>query len=300
MTELFSDLIIWYLFLGGVGGGTYLVTCAIDLLARTKGGSWKLLRTHVRMPLFTVMLGALVAGTVCLLKDLARSEQALLLFAKPTFTPISVGAFTLSVLIVCTVMLVILSVRDAKGPAANRARNLIEALGSVAALIVIVYTGALLAGMPSVPLWDSPALPAVFALSALSCGIATALATAAFVAPDLERLRPTLVWLMNVDTVIIVLEIATVALLFLHVRSDPVATASIDTLTLGPLATRFWIGFVLCGTILPVIMEAMPLPSAGAYRGWCLVAAGLVLLGGFFLRYCAVAAGMHLSLFMFA
>lgn len=299
MTELFSGLIIWYLFLGGLGGGTYLVAWTLGLLAARKGGPWALLHERVRMPLLVVSLGSLVAGALCLFKDLAREEQALLLFSRPTLTPISVGTFTLSALIACAAALVVLSIRNPIG-SESAAQRRVAAVGAAAALIAIVYTGVLLSGMPSVPLWTSPALPVLFALSALSCGVAAALTVAAFAEPNLERLRPALSKLMCADTALIVLEIVAAALLFLHVRSNPAAAASLASLASGPLSTQFWIGFVLCGLAIPAIMESVPARSASAHRGWCIVASCSVLAGGFFLRFCTVAAGAHLSLFMFA
>lgn len=299
MTELFSDLIIWYLFLGGLGGGAYLVAWTLSLLAACKGGPWALLHARVRMPLLLVALGSLVAGALCLFKDLAREEQALLLFSKPTLTPISVGTFTLSALIACAAVLVVLSIRNPIGSESS-AQRLVAAVGAAAALVVVAYTGVLLAGMPSVPLWASPALPALFAFSALSCGIAAALAAAAFAEPDLERLRPALSKLMRADTVLIALEILAAAFLGLHAEGSPAAAASLATLAFGPLAAQFWIGFVLCGLAIPAIMESVPARSASAHRGWCIVASCSVLAGGFFLRFCTVAAGTHLSLFMFA
>lgn len=299
MTELFSSLIIWYLFLGGLGGGAYLVAWTLGILAARKGGPWALLHARVRMPLLVASLGSLVAGALCLFKDLAREEQALLLFSKPTLTPISVGTFTLSALIACATVLVVLGVRNPIGTE-SPAQRLVAAVGAAAALVVVAYTGVLLSSMPSVPLWTSPALPALFALSALSCGVAAALAVAAFAEPDLERLRPALSKLMRADTALIALEIVAAVLLCFHARNSPAAAASLAALASGPLAAQFWIGFVLCGLAIPAIMESVPARSASAHRGWCIVASCSVLAGGFFLRLCTVAAGAHLSLFMFA
>ena len=46
--------------------------------------------------------------------------------------------------------------------------------------VAVIYTGLLLSGMPSVPLWFGPWLPWLFAISALSCGVALVGMVAAF------------------------------------------------------------------------------------------------------------------------
>ena len=65
-------------------------------------------------------------------------------------------------------------------------------------------------------------------------------------------------------------------------RNYPQATEAIRAMLTGELAWAFW-GFAILGVLLPVIMELQRRAEA--------LAAVLVLLGGFLLRYFIVYAG---------
>lgn len=56
----------------------------------------------------------------------------------------------------------------------------VSILALVAGISVAVYTGLLFSDMKAVPLWATPVLPLLFAVSSLSCGCAVVVGTACF------------------------------------------------------------------------------------------------------------------------
>ncbi len=183
---VFGDLVVGYLFLGGTGAGGCLVCALMGLLADTSALAPALaarLRTgegrrwsRLFAPALTVSAACLAVGIACLAADLGRPDRLLLLMVSPTPSYISLGAWAL---VVCLGLAALLAAVW-RGALAVRPGALatLEALTALAALTTAAYTGLLLASMPAVPLWCTPWLPALFTLSAASCGIALVMATA--------------------------------------------------------------------------------------------------------------------------
>ena len=129
------------------------------------------------------MLGV---AALFLLLDLGRPQLFWLLFVRPTGSLLSLGAFLLSAtLLVALLLLVDVAVRPLVG---SKARKATEVVLCALSLGVMVYTGLYMACMESVPLWNNPALPVLFAFSSLSSGLSCVLVLLPFM-PDFFRLR---------------------------------------------------------------------------------------------------------------
>lgn len=179
---MFSELAVGYLFLGGAGAGGCAVAALLSLLigrddltsalqAQFRSGEGRLFRAFLS-PLLVASLGALLVGVACLLADLGQPARLLLLAFSGKITHLTVGAWAL-VLCAADAALLLLVWRGAARITAalfRAANGLLLAL----ALVVALYTGLLLSSMTAVPLWSGAALPALFLVSALSCGLALA------------------------------------------------------------------------------------------------------------------------------
>lgn len=297
---LFGDLIVWYLFLGGIGAGTYLVVFALDLLGRA--GMRGCAETHrlVEVPALVGSAATLAFGAICLLKDLARPSEVMLLLVKPTMTAISVGAFALGLCLIGLVALAAIALCEGRSRFPRTSRLLGIATAACAG-VVIVYAGLLLGATPSVPLWSPSALPALFALSSLSTGVACVLALSSFKRSSgaLGNANATLRGLAACDAAIIVLEMLAVVALFFQLLLEHGSSRPVESLVNDAYSLHFLIGFATLGLIIPLIMEC-----ASALAGWrnpsyFAAIAACVIVGGFFLRYWIVHAGVHLSTIMF-
>lgn len=144
-----------------------------------------------------------------------------------------------------------------------------------------VYTGLLLGTMASRPLWNSAILGPLFLVSGMSTGAAYMLL---FRLTGDERRR-----LARVDMGLIAVELVLIGvwLVGLLTSGEPRRLAA-GTLLGGPWTTAFWSLVVGVGLIVPLATEWME-DRAGHVPGR--LAAVLVLLGGFTLRWILVHAG---------
>ena len=72
-----------------------------------------------------------------------------------------------------------------------------------------------------------------------------------------------------------------------------VALTSVQSLISGPYAPLFFIGFLVVGLVVPALIElAGAVFNRFSERSALMLALGIGI-GGFVLRYCIVAVGMH-------
>ena len=297
---MFSVLAVGYLFLGGAGAGAIAVASILDLAwVRAPFGHASRIGIGEAMPLErTVAVGmlagfaALALGMLFLLFDLGRIDRVASLLLRPSLSFLTVGTYALAGLV---------AVRFAYLPSVPRgAVRAVEAAAAVVAVVVMLYTGLLLQNTGAVALWSSPLVPVLFLLSSLSCGIATLLLAAYFAPADAG-----IAWLFRTlaraDAVIVVLEAVAAALFVAFALADdhPGAAASAQRLAEGDLALWWWVGFALCGLVVPLAVEGV-LSARGSFSEACrtglAVAAVLVLVGGFSMRTALAEAGSHREL----
>ena len=305
---MLGTLAVGYLFLGGAGAGAIVVASGLDLaLVRAPFGTDARVSVDEappceRVAAFALLAGfaALALGVLCLLFDLGRIDRVLDLFLRPSPTYLTVGSFALAVLAACGAFLTL--VRLAYLPSVPRAAAVaVEAVAVAVGLVVMVYTGLLLQSLGAVPLWATPWLPALFAASSLSCGIACALALAQITGAA-SAFGAVLGRLAAVDAAVIVVEAAIVAV-FVYAASQAgaplsngtelAAAQSVRELVAGRNAQLFWGCFVVLGLAVPFALDVVLALRRRPLPGVVLFASACVLVGGFVMRFCVVAAGAH-------
>ena len=173
--------------------------------------------------------------------------------------------------------------------------TLLDIISFVFALCTAIYTGILIMSIRYVPFWDTWLLPALFTVSALSTGAITIMLvstgynifTTSTGFP--EQMASTLT---SMEQVIILIEAIVLALyLFTRYRLKEYGMYSVQLLTSGNLKYIFWMGIVICGFLFPVILEGIY--SRLHDQHFLLFLAGVfLLLGGFFIRYVIIYAGI--------
>lgn len=152
-------------------------------------------------------------------------------------------------------------------------------------VVVVAYTGILLAGLPSVDAWQTPLIPALFVLSGISCGVALCLGAWAFVecrAP----LMGSFIALSRVDSAAVAVEAACLVAYVAWLFASPTTSQAAFALVAGDLRWPFWIGLVVCGLGIPLVLEHLLTFDNG--RSQLLWVALFVLIGGVTLRYSIV------------
>jgi formate-dependent nitrite reductase membrane component NrfD len=292
---LLGELTIWYLFFGGVGSGVYLVWYVAAVFFRRRGSVWHASVRESTQPVLIISLALLALGCLCLIRDLAFPEKVHLLFTHPTLSLLTIGAFTLAAFIVCLGYLVFAAFQKKKGRVAHVVRTAVQLIAALLALVTMVYTGVFLATITAVPFWNTPLVPVLFVLSSLSAGISILVPVAILRTATTQGVARVPDFLVTIDVFLIAAEAGTALLLYLLSSGDEIIRLSLAELLTGRLFYEFWIGFVLCALVLPLVMEVFTIIVQVTAPTYYVILGCLILIGGFFLRYCLINAGVHLS-----
>ena len=288
--------IAWYLFLGGLGGGTLTVAGIFDLAFRggveldgvATGALPQLGSVFSFAIIFAV--AALGIGSFLLIFELGQPRVFLRTFLSRTAI-IKYGAC----LLVLAMGFGFIYFLFFLPPAWNLfyydwiwLRDLCCVCMMFFGLCVVVYTGVLLSSMKAKPFWNTPALPVLFTVSALSTATALMALTAgfwpatSFSYADAHVAQEFII--ANLHTIDMVLVIAEVIILCVYVLmmygAGNVTARTVATKWLrGSFAIPFWFGMIFMGLLVPF----------GCYLagGICaeLVAPVFVLAAGLLLRF---------------
>ncbi len=310
---LFSMFIVTYLFLGGCCAGLTLVTSARSLLYYGRKNAVlavkqpfnaeepQVFRKYIARS-YLVALVLILLSTLCLLFDLASPKRALMLFLHPTLTPISIGAYVIAatMTVLATLCLVHFAwPHNASNPA--QIRKVCDVIAVPSALALMAYTGIFLAMTRSVPLWNTWLTVALFVLSATSVGYALSAIVQYLTSRNAWLPKPVVPAHVG-HIVVLAAELLTVVAFIMQAvfRPEVAVHRSLELVMGGPLLGWFIGGVVLLGLVVPLAVEILLLlqerrqnRAMAAGLRFCLPADIACLIGGFLLRYCLVAAGMH-------
>jgi len=286
-----------YLFLGGMVAGLMVIT-GLWLLRDPQGPRSRALSL---LPWAAPVL--LSAGMFFLWLDLEHPFNAFRFYlAFRVTSPMSWGAWILLAIYPASILLAWTTTPEgARAKALARVPPRLRALKSrigdralarvrpLATLNVVlgaalgIYTGVLLGTLAARPLWNSAILGPLFLTSGLSTGVAFMLMTRL---SDAERIR-----LGRADIALILCELALLAIWMIGLAAGGMAARSaLAVLFGGPYTAAFWAMVVAVGLLVPLFAELLE-RRHGIVPGR--FAAGLVLVGGFALRWVIVYAGQY-------
>lgn len=294
---MFNMLTTCYLFLGGAGAGALAVLGLLECanarrrFAFAPGPPTRVERAFALPDEFfarawPVCLVVLAGGALCLLIDLGRPDRLLNMLVSPRLSAIAVGTYAVAAAIIVAATFSVLELFDGLRVRAAFV-GAAGALGVAAGSVTMVYTGVLLQGLSSVLFWQTPLLPAAFALSSVSCGIACVFLAAAFV----EVRRPftrQLARLARFDGAVVVLEALVLVAYLAWALSGEGTRASAQALVAGELSWVFWGCLGVAGLALPLVLERFI--TYGNSRTQLLWIGAFLLVGGFALRFVVVGA----------
>lgn len=283
-------LIAIYLFLAGVAGGAFLTSSLTDLFNKKR-------------PLKVICAGAYIApvaimiGLGLLVVDLGRPLSFWKLLFNVNFGSVmSIGVFIISVFTVLALVYayliwqtaaaekrITLTTAGRETAAAGKAqatglRRAIALAGALVAIGVTTYTGFLLSAVYTNNLWSTPFLgktlpflPVLFLVSGVSGGLAATLIGAR----DCHDLKSYKI----IDIVLMAVEI--MLLIFLY-------TAVKAVYFTGGMGTLFWLGVVVVGLLIPLVLAVYGVRSS---KNMVIPVCSLVVIGGLCLRIYVVYAG---------
>jgi formate-dependent nitrite reductase membrane component NrfD len=303
-------LVAIYLFLGGMGAGSFLMAAMVELTGMRYRGKY--------CP--TAMVGAgvsgplILIGTVLLILDLGAGIQEpwRILWMFTNFQSVMTwGIWILSLFLPIAFLYGLLEIMHVHPEVLARARKWLKflpetlpyrrikrvvcSIGSVLAVATAVYTGVLLSVVTAVPLWNTPVLPALFLVSAVSTGMGLTFDLAATLAvPEIHRRYN---HMPLIHMIFIGLEIALLGLLLiLALNQGGEAALSAELILLGKGSVTFWVLVVGFGMVYPLMVHVYAFARRShGYVSGILSGVGIVI-AGLFVRYLLVAAAIPVTL----
>jgi len=296
--------IVLYLFLAGLSAGSTMVALLVK---------WNRHDTHETNTIWDAMVksGAIIAplsitiGLALLIYDLARPWTFFLLLIK--YNPTSVMSIGVILLLIYTPISYIFAliifgqhishvsfvgkILDTIAAFAKAAKP-IEKFLFILAIGVAIYTGFLLSVAQKFELWNTPILPLLFLMSALSSGIAACILVGiVFFKATLNK--ESIKYLLVLDLRVILFELPLIALLFIGISFDG---GEIGKFFSDAYYGRvFWVGVIAVGLLLPVIIALTALRNHAYKQGFILLNSIAVIIGVIMLRYYIVFAGQALA-----
>jgi len=238
----------------------------------------------------TLSVILMIAGILILLAHLKRRSRFWRSFMRPSTSWISRGVILILIAIVLNLLYVAPSYEQfswlpwTSASVFGRALLLIS---TVAAFLVMLYTGFELADNVSIPFWNTPLLPILTMLTGLMSGIGIIHISLVGVTLETANIH----FLTSTQLAIILSTLVVIAVYLLVMSSSNIAAKeSVRLLLKGKLSPAFLLGVVtvLIVSLLLTLysyLTTLPIP---------LVVAGvLVIIGGFILRYLIQIAGYH-------
>jgi formate-dependent nitrite reductase membrane component NrfD len=257
-------MIVWYFFLGGIAGGAYFTAAIADNFGGARDRS-------VARAGYVLALPLVAACGLLLIADLGVPTRFLNMLGRLKFwDPMSIGAWMVGAFGMFAFVSAALSGTTSASLAALRRR--VALVGMLFGFFLASYTGVLLSNS-ALPFWrDARLMGALFLASGASTGIAAItlvlFVTGASAGDGWGKLKHADRYSMLVELLLLAGLIAALG-------------AAARPLTSGHFATLFWGGLVGLGLLLPLLLDFF----GSRARTLGALAAALVLIGGFVLRY---------------
>jgi len=293
-----KEIIAIYLYLAGMGAGSFIIGTLIDWLGVKINPSFlpsfNLLGYTLNLSKIPILWGPIMVaiGAPFLILDLGIKWRFMYACLNPKTSWVARGFIILSIFIIFGLILFVKSILPFEWlHAESFLWRIPEIIAFAFAFATAIYTGILLKATKSIPLWNTYFLPLLFLVSALSTGsmaiILSTLGTGLF-SHDAGPLKV----LMGGEQILVVIE-GIVLYLFLsrRYRAAEQGKDSVRLLLFGEMKLIFWGGIVFLGFIFPVVLENIASFFPG--NAVLIFAAGILLLfGGFFLRLGVLHAGI--------
>lgn len=268
---------IWiYLWMAGMAGGAYFAAFLAERFTGVTDRKLLRLAIYVGVPLAVI-------GVLLLVVDLGQPIRFWHLFTQfKVISPMSMGTWVLLAWVGIAIIMAILwwaenFLTEEVARSLRRTTERLSWVNLVLAVLLIAYTGVLLA-VSNQPLWASTVLlPSLFVASAVSTGVAilvlAGIAVNSVSRGSLVELRMalnqlfgskdwtisnrTVARLAEADVIVILVELAVLIgyAIWLAISSMAGAGEALRLLTTGVLAAPFWVGVVLLALLIPLGLD---------------------------------------------
>jgi polysulfide reductase chain C len=278
-----------YLFLAGIGAGSLAFGILMD---------WLGYAPHPLRPMLLWGPILVAIGALFLVLKLGIKRRFLNTILNPKTSWLSRGFYILSMCIVVGALILGITLLPFLGVSISDWSSLIlvlEIIGFILALATAVYTGILIQSVKYVPFWNTPLLPALFTVSALSTGAMAIIMSAlgySIMTPSAVYPHQVIDILISTEQIIIIVEAFVLFLyLFSRYKAESEGQISVRMLLSGKLKFIFWLGIIVSGFLFPVILEYLH-SKFPDYSSLLFLGGLFSFVGGFSLRYGVIYAGI--------
>jgi sulfite dehydrogenase (quinone) subunit SoeC len=261
-------MVAFAMFFGGISGGLYLSS----------------LYFHSELGTAIAWLFAAAAG----LTDMAHLSKPMRfwrMLRKPNSSWISRG-FILIWLFLGAALIQMAITHWAPG---NVWETVFKVIAGVIAFGVAIYSGFALGFVGAIKIWNSGLVPILYVVSGVTAGLAVVI----LVSLNASNL-PTIANFLLAALLVNAVSVATYFWTATYGSSS--AKDSAIRVLKGPIAPAFWVGVVILGIILPIVMIAPFSLQQNVSQVLFAIAAVFAVIGGIFLRYVILKAGMYTPL----
>lgn len=279
----FGGLIAIDLFLGGTGAGIFFISFIMDLMNR--------FQNITKIGAITGLILVLM-GTLILFLDLGNKSRLYRLFSNPS-SWVARGTCFITGFVIFGIVYSVFSWSLFSWILLDKTTLLGKVVGGIAAFfsfMTMLYTGMLFSTMKRIPLWNTPVLPLLFFFSSLYTAMAFLLLIGGLlVGIPVEGLH----LLAMIEITFILLQLLLLGVFLWASGYNTTTTVESIRLLKKPL---FNIGVIIFGLIIPLglLIYYNVVDNGGMLT--ILLAALLLIEGGFLLRYCIIKAGIRLPL----
>lgn len=285
--EAFEWYIAVYLFLAGVGAGSIVAAALADMYDREKYISFIKAASIIGMPLVSI-------GIFFLYIDLGQGMWKpwllILLFLNPT-SAISWGTGILTLFTIFSLVYGAYNLGFIKFSGGRLMNWLLITTG----ILTAGYTAVLLGVLKAIPFWHQTSLPILFVISATSTGISGAMIVREmfFKTDDsMHKIESTHFYLIMLEILLLV------GMFLIALQGVPEMVFSAKSLLSGKFAIEFWVLLVAAGLVVPAIVFGLGEAGKMHVTGSKLIFfEALVLVGGYFLRFLIIHAGVYTQKF---
>lgn len=261
-------------FLAGMGGGMLVI---IGLAHFIWGKHTISLISAFAAPIFIAM------GSGLLILELGRPFQGWRVFLKPQAI-LTIGAWNMLFAIGFGFCYALFFIPDVPWENWIGIQNIFAALSVITGLVVATYPGILLGGHNSRPFWSGPGIMTLFLTSSMSTGFAAHQLFSALLPPFATNLS-------NILSAVIAVALTCQVIFwfgYLYIkqtRSTDREEKASQRWIKGEFSGLFWIGFMLLGTLLPLILVLIKV-------SWALILGDiLIIMGGALMRLMVIHSG---------
>jgi formate-dependent nitrite reductase membrane component NrfD len=163
-----------------------------------------------------------------------------------------------------------------------------KVMAGMVALAVSIYTGFVLNSIKAVPFWNSSLLPLMFVSYGIMGGFGLAIAISLSGGNiNLSTAETWSRWLLIFNVVLVGVYLQAAAV------RDVTGKKSVMEQIRGQLAPVFWVGIVILGIIIPLVLAFVSYVAGEVSSALLITGVVSEVIGGLSLRYCVLKAGAY-------